>query len=83
MKREKEDKSGSLTDKLLGFDKFGKSINLRIDEGKDAYPSIVGAICSIILTIVLLAFAGYKVSILEGKKSIDIVQAVVENHFDH
>ena len=30
----------------------------------------------------MLAYAGYKVSILQEKKSIDIVQAVVENHFD-
>ena len=32
--------------------------------------------------VILITYAGYKVSILEGKKSIDIVQAVVENYFD-
>ena len=42
----------------------------------------MGALCSIIVLIILLTYAGYKVSILQGKKSIDIIQAVVENHFD-
>ena len=30
----------------------------------------------------MLTYAGYKLYILEGKKSIDIVQAVKENHFE-
>ena len=42
----------------------------------------MGALCSIVLTIVLIMYAGYKISVLEGKMSIDIVQAVKENHFD-
>lgn len=55
---------------------------MRIEEGKDALPSKMGALCSILLVIVLLLYAGYKTSILEGKKEIDIIQAVKENHFD-
>ena len=34
------------------------------------------------LFIILIAYAGYKISILEGKKKVDILQAVKENHFD-
>ena len=34
------------------------------------------------LFIILIAYAGYKISILEGKKSVDILQAVKEKHFD-
>ena len=30
----------------------------------------------------MMAFTGYKISILSDKKNIDIVQAVKENHFD-
>ena len=32
--------------------------------------------------MILLLYAGYKVSILEGKKKIDILQAVIENYYD-
>ena len=42
----------------------------------------MGALCSLLLLVVMLTYTGYKISILEGKKSIDIVQAVKENHFD-
>ena len=55
---------------------------MRLEDGRDALPSRIGAVCSILLTILLITYAGYKVSVLEGKKSIDIIQAVVENHFD-
>ena len=53
-----------------------------IDEGKDVLPSKMGALCSIMLLILMLIYTGYKTSILEGKKDIDIVQAIKENHFD-
>ena len=45
-------------------------------------PSRIGAICSIILLIFITSFTGYKIYILQAKKSIDVVQAVKENHFD-
>ena len=45
-------------------------------------PSKVGAFCSLLLLIVMVVYTGYKISILSGKKSIDIIQAVKENHFD-
>ena len=53
-----------------------------IDEGRDVLQSKMGALCSIILLILMLIYTGYKISILEGKKDIDIVQAIKENHFD-
>ena len=55
---------------------------MRIEEGKDVLPTKMGALCSILLIVILIMYAGYKISILEGKKSIDIVQAVQENYFD-
>ena len=55
---------------------------MHIDDGKRTLPSKMGSLCSILLTVLLIMYAGYKISILEGKKSIDIVQAVQENHFD-
>ena len=54
-----------------------------MDNGKEALPSKAGALCSILLFIILLLYTGYKISILEGKKGIDIIQAVKENHYDH
>ena len=42
----------------------------------------MGACCSLILYLILISYAGYKASVLEGRKSVDIVQAVLENHYD-
>ena len=68
--------------KLLGYDRFGEKYGLRLDDGKDALPSKMGTVCSIVLLIILVAYTGYKVSILGGKKSVDILQAVSKHHFD-
>ena len=43
----------------------------------------MGACCSIFALILLVAYGGYKFSIMEGKKSVDLVQAEIENHYDH
>ena len=53
-----------------------------MDDGKRALPSKIGALCSILLIIILLLYSGYKISILEGKKDIDIIQAVKKDNFD-
>ena len=55
---------------------------MRIDEGREELTSKMGACCSIVFIVLMLAYASYKISILEGKKSVDIVQATKENYFD-
>ena len=42
----------------------------------------IGALCSILLIIILLGYGACKVSILEGKNRVDVIQAVQENYFD-
>ena len=75
-------KNCGFNERLLSQDQFSQAFQIRLDEGKEALPSITGALCSLLLTLILLFYTGYKISILEGKKDIDIVQAVKENHFD-
>ena len=53
-----------------------------LDQGKSSLPSKMGTLCSFLLLVAMLAYTSYKMYILEGKKSINIVQAVKENHFD-
>ena len=43
----------------------------------------MGACCSILALILLVAYGGYKFSIMEGKKSVDLVQAEIENQYDY
>ena len=68
-----EKKSCSFNEKLLSFDQFGQPYQMQIDEKRNALPSKMGSFYSIFLLIVLVAYAGYKTSILEGRKKIDIV----------
>ena len=42
----------------------------------------MGAFLSVALFVILAMYTGYKISIIEGKRSIDVVSAIKENHFD-
>ena len=64
------------------FDQFGQSSRLRLDKRMDRLPLKWGTFCSLFLVIVLVAYAGYKVSILDGKKRVDILTSVSKDHFD-
>ena len=56
-------------------DMFGKSFIMNVggENGGQALPSKMGSICTIALLIILISYAGYKVSVMQGKKSVDIV----------
>ena len=68
--------------KLLKFDRFGQSLSIQIDESRSSLPSKLGTFCSFVLLICLIAYAGYKASVLERKQSVDILTAVVEDYYD-
>ena len=55
---------------------------MRLDKGREALPTRLGALCSIMSLVILLTYASYKISILQSKKSIDVLQAVKEDHFN-
>ena len=82
MNRQSERKICEVGAKLLDVDKFGQSYGLHLDQGKEALPSKMGTFCSFLLPLILIAYAGYKVNILQGKKSVDILQAVNKHYFD-
>ena len=73
MKRDMEKKNCSFNEKLLSYDQFGQPYIMQIDERRSALPSKMGCLCSILLLIVLVAYAGYKISILQSKKKVDII----------
>lgn len=74
--------TSNCTNRLLNFDKFGQSFGIRIKDGKDVKPSKVGAICSLLLSVVLLAYTAYKIQILESKSRVDVLSSIVEDKFD-
>ena len=73
MKKAVKGNSFNFKQMLLNQDRFGQTFTMPIEEDRQALPSRTGAICSIFLTIILIMYAGYKISILKEKKNIDIV----------
>ena len=54
---------------------------MNLDKGQGSLPSKMGAISSIFLLVVLIIYAYYKFNILMEKKDVDILSAVLEDHF--
>ena len=71
-----------LGQKLRQYDQFGQPYNIRIDEGKVVLTSAIGGICTLFLMFILLAYAGYKVSVLLGKSNSNVFQALSRDYFD-
>ena len=44
--------------------------------------SAVGGICTLLLMFILLAYAGWKFSVLVGKSNSNVFQAVSKDYFD-
>ena len=64
--------------KVLSYDYFGQSLSFHLD-----LPSKIGAFGSFVIFALTIAYMGYKISIVEAKKSVDILSAVNEDHFDN
>lgn len=71
-----------LKQRLLAQDQFSEQFNLRVDDKQDKLPSKIGALCTYLMVLVLLAYTGYKVDVQLARKSTNIVQAVEEDKFD-
>ena len=85
MKTKNSEKRSSvchLGQKLRKFDQFGQHYDIQIEEGKATMTSAVGGICTLLLVLLLLAYAGYKGSVLLGKTNFNLVQAVSRDYFD-
>ena len=61
---------------------FSQAPKIKIDKNQDVLPSKMGAFCSFILFIAVLSYAAYKTNIMIAKKDVDIVQALLEDHFE-
>ena len=54
---------------------------MKLDEGSDSIKSLMGSLCSILLTIVLFTYAYQKMDVLIGRKDIDVLQTTNEMYF--
>ena len=68
--------------KFLAVDRFGESFKMRIDRENFMLQSSLGTLCSVILFLLMIAFSAYKITILESRDFVDILESVEINHFD-
>ena len=72
----------TMRDKMLNQDRFGKQLSMQFDGGKESLPSKMGSACSLLLWMLMIMYALYKVSILESRRQVDILQTVDKEYFD-
>ena len=54
---------------------------MKLNEGKEGIPSWMGAICTVILFLIVLAYTAQKLEIMISKKDFDIVSAIRQSYF--
>ena len=55
---------------------------MKLDEGKVDLPSKTGAICSILLVLIIGSYTLQKMDVLLNKRDVNITTALAENYFD-
>lgn len=80
--RRESDKCDAFSEKFVSFDRFGQKFEMAIDEGRGTLKSGVGAGCSVVIRMLILAFAVYKVIVMETKKSVDVLQVLKTDAVD-
>lgn len=71
----------TIDNKLKSQDQFGETFNMKLDAGSDDVRSILGALCSLILFIIVLGFAYLKADVLINKKDVDILSTSNDSFF--
>ena len=54
---------------------------MKLDEGSDSIKSLMGSLCSIMLTILILSYAYQKMDVLIERKDIDVLSTTNEMYF--
>ena len=69
-------------EKVKGLDKFGQSFQFGFGpSGETKVKSLCGAMLSILVSIVMLVYAGYRFNFLLEKEGATIVQTIKEQHY--
>ena len=70
-----------IIDTVKGQDQFGDVFRMRIDKSNKETTSIVGGICSVLLTLMIITYGYLKSDVLINKKDVDILSTVNEYFF--
>ena len=54
---------------------------MKIDAGSDSIKSLMGSLCSILLTILILTYAYQKMDVLIARKDVDILSTTNDKHW--
>ena len=79
--KEQSKNNCNLGQKLLGYDQFGQSVSMNLDQGQGSLPSKMGTVSSFLLFVILIAYTYYKFNIMLEKKAVDILSAVKQDYF--
>ena len=71
----------TIESKLKDQDQFGETFHMKLDGASDDLRSILGALCSLVLFLIVLGFAYLKADVLINKKDVDILSTVNDNFF--
>ena len=67
---------------MVVLDQFGSKFEFKLPDSKTVFQTLPGAICSIICIVVMLVYAGYKLSTLVERSEYSLIQELYEFQYD-
>jgi len=64
------------------MDQFGQGFSMRLDGPQSQVSTLLGTLCTLMLAIIVLAYAYQKMDVLMNRKSVDILSTVSELAFE-
>ena len=80
--KEQSKNNCNLGQKLLGYDQFGQSVSMNLDQGQGSLPSKMGTVSSFLLFVILVIYTYFKCGIMVDKKAVNILSAVKQDYFE-
>jgi len=71
----------TIENKIKNQDAFGEQFRMKLDAGKGDLRSIVGALCSIVVFLLVLGYSFLKFDVFYAKKDVDILSTLNDNYF--
>ena len=49
---------------------------MKLEEGSDSIKSIIGSLCSVLITFLMITYAYQKIDVLIAKKDVDVLSTI-------
>ena len=78
----KQSRGRLLLNSLKSTDLFSERFRMRLDDGEASISTVTGALCSLLIVILLVLYFYLKLDVLVYRKDVDVLSTLKDYQFD-